>query len=129
MIPLRSYIELFRDFDFGRYMWNSALISVATVVITLLFAVPGSYAVSRLSFPGRLTMSRSILMIYLVPAIVLVIPLYAIFAKLGLRDNLWGLLVVYPATTLPVALYMLQGYFRGPARAGRAGMTAVRACG
>ena len=116
MTPLRSYIELFRDFDFGRYMWNSALISVATVVITLLFAVPGSYAVSRLSFPGRLTMSRSILMIYLVPAIVLVIPLYAIFAKLGLRDNLWGLLVVYPATTLPVALYMLQGYFRGVPR-------------
>ena len=121
--PFRSYIELFQIYDFGRYIWNSALISVATVVITLLFAVPGSYAVSRLSFPGRSTLSRSILMIYLVPAIVLVIPLYAIFAKLGLRDSLWGLLVVYPATTLPVALYMLQGYFRGvPAELEEAGL-------
>ena len=121
--PLRSYIELFEVYNFGRYIWNSALISVATVVITLLFAVPGSYAVSRLSFPGRSTLSRSILMIYLVPAIVLVIPLYAIFAKLGLRDSLWGLLVVYPATTLPVALYMLQGYFRGvPAELEEAGL-------
>ena len=121
--PFRSYIELFQVYDFGRYIWNSALISVATVVITLLFAVPGSYAVSRLSFPGRSTLSRSILMIYLVPAIVLVIPLYAIFAKLGLRDSLWGLLVVYPATTLPVALYMLQGYFRGvPAELEEAGL-------
>ncbi len=93
------------------------------MVITLLFAVPGSYAVSRLNFPGRSTLSRSILMIYLVPAIVLVIPLYAIFAKLGLRDSLWGLLVVYPATTLPVALYMLQGYFRGvPAELEEAGL-------
>ena len=121
--PFRSYIELFQVYDFGRYIWNSALISVATVVITLLFAVPGSYAVSRLSFPGRSMLSRSILMIYLVPAIVLVIPLYAIFAKLGLRDSLWGLLVVYPATTLPVALYMLQGYFRGvPAELEEAGL-------
>ena len=121
--PFRSYIELFQVYDFGRYIWNSALISVATVVITLLFAVPGSYAVSRLNFPGRSTLSRSILLIYLVPAIVLVIPLYAIFAKLGLRDSLWGLLVVYPATTLPVALYMLQGYFRGvPAELEEAGL-------
>jgi multiple sugar transport system permease protein len=121
--PFRSYIELFQIYDFGRYIWNSALISLATVVITLLFAVPGSYAVSRLTFPGRSTLSRSILMIYLVPAIVLVIPLYAIFAKLGLRDSLWGLLVVYPATTLPVALYMLQGYFRGvPAELEEAGL-------
>ena len=123
MGPFRSYIELFQIYGFGRYIWNSALISLATVVVTLLFAVPGSYAVSRLSFPGRASMSRSILMIYLVPAIVLVIPLYAIFAKLGLRDSLWGLLVVYPATTLPVALYMLQGYFRGvPAELEEAGL-------
>ncbi len=46
------------------------------------------------------------------PAIVMVIPLYAIFSQLGLRDTLPGLLVVYPATTLPVALYMLRSYFQ-----------------
>ncbi|MGV6838958.1 MAG: carbohydrate ABC transporter permease [Planktomarina sp.] len=109
----RSYVELFRDFNFGTYLWNSTLVSVLTVCITLALAVPGAYAVSRLNFSGRKALSRSILMIYLVPAIVLVIPLYAIFSQLGLRDSLWGLLVVYPATTLPVALYMLQGYFRG----------------
>ena len=50
-------------------------------------------------------------MIYLIPAIVLVIPLYALFSQIGLRNSLLGLCVVYPATTIPVALYMLQGYF------------------
>jgi multiple sugar transport system permease protein len=69
--------------------------------------------VARLRFQGRKVLSRSILLIYLVPAIVLVIPLYVIFSQLGLRNSLLGLLIVYPATTLPVALYMLQGYFRG----------------
>lgn len=119
----RSYIELFTQFNFGTFLLNSSIVSVATVVLTLLFAVPGAYAVSRLRFPGQAFLSRSILLIYMVPAIVLVIPLYAAFSQLGLRNTLTGLLVVYPATTIPVALYMLQGYFRGlPAELEEAGL-------
>ena len=110
---LRSYIELFTQFHFGTFLLNSAIVSVITVVLTLAFAVPGAYAVARLRFPGQAFLSRSILLIYMVPAIVLVVPLYAVFSQLGLRNSLFGLLVVYPATTIPVALYMLQGYFRG----------------
>ncbi len=118
----RSYIELFTQFNFGTFLLNSALVSVATVFLTLLFAVPGAYAVARLKFPGQAFLSRSILLIYMVPAIVLVIPLYAVFSQAGLRNTLTGLLIVYPATTIPVALYMLQGYFRGlPAELEEAG--------
>ncbi len=110
---LRSYIELFTKYRFGQFLLNSAIVSVATVIITLLFAIPGAYAVSRLRFPGKNVLSKSILLIYMVPAIVLVIPLYAVFSQLGLRNTLLGLIVVYPATTIPVAVYMFQGYFRG----------------
>ncbi|MCX2725505.1 carbohydrate ABC transporter permease [Roseibium salinum] len=110
---LRSYRELFTQFNFGRYLLVSAYVSIATVLLTLLFSVPGAYAVARLRFPGQGFLSRSVLLIYMVPAIVLVIPLYAVFSQLGLRNTLTGLLIVYPATTIPVALYMLQGYFRG----------------
>ncbi len=118
-----SYIELFTTYDFGRYMLISFVVSTLTVVICLAFAVPGAYAVARLNFPGRQALSRSILLIYLVPAIVLVIPLYAVFSQLGLRNTIAGLLIVYPATTLPVAIYMLSGYFRGvPAELEEAGL-------
>ena len=121
--PFASYFELWNTFNFGTYIWNSALVSVVTVVLTLIMAVPGAYAVSRLDFPGRIGLSRSILAIYLVPAIVLVVPLYVVFTQIGLRGSLLGLMVVYPATTLPVALYMLQGYFRGlPAELEEAGL-------
>ena len=119
----RSYIELFTDYHFATFLINSSIVSVVTVLVTLCFAIPGAYAVARLRFPGQLFLSRSILLIYMVPAIVLVIPLYAIFSQLGLRDSLIGLMVVYPATTIPVALYMLQGYFRGlPAELEEAGL-------
>lgn len=122
-VLFRSYVELFADYHFGTFLLNSAIVSVVTVLVTLAFAIPGAYAVARLRFPGQLFLSRSILLIYMVPAIVLVIPLYAIFSQLGLRDSLIGLMVVYPATTIPVALYMLQGYFRGlPAELEEAGL-------
>ncbi|GGX54318.1 hypothetical protein GCM10007385_23160 [Tateyamaria omphalii] len=109
----RSYIELFGQFNFGSYLWTSFYVSVLTVLITLLFSVPGAYAVARLRFKGRAAFSRSILLIYMVPMIVLALPIYIAFSMTGLRNTIPGLLMIYPVTTIPVALYMLQGYFRG----------------
>ena len=108
-----SYIELFTDYNFLLFLTNSFIVSIATVIITLIFSIPGAYAVSRLRFKGKEALSRSILLIYLIPAIILVVPLYAVFSQLGLRNSLFGLCIVYPATTIPVALYMLKGYFYG----------------
>lgn len=119
----RSYQELFADFNFGSYMWTSFYISVITVVITLLFSVPGAYAVARLRFKGSSALSRSILLVYMVPMIVLALPIYIVFSMTGLRNTIIGIVMIYPVTTIPVALYMLQGYFRGlPAEVEEAGL-------
>ena len=108
----KSYFVIFKTYDFGRYILTSSYVSVGTVLITLLFAIPAAYAVARLNFFGKTFLSTSILIIYMFPAIVLVIPLYTVFSQLGLRNSVEGLLIVYTATTLPVAIYMLQGYFK-----------------
>nr|WP_255768908.1 carbohydrate ABC transporter permease [Maritalea mediterranea] len=119
----RSYVELFMHFDFGIYLLNSLGISVLTVLITLLFSIPGAYAVARLRFTGRAAFSRSILLIYMVPMIVLALPIYIAFSLTGLRNSLLGIVLIYPVTTIPVALYMLQGYFRGlPSEVEEAGL-------
>ena len=108
----KSYFVIFKSYKFGQYIVISTIVSVGTVIITLLFAIPAAYAVARLNFFGKTFLSTSILIIYMFPAIVLVIPLYTIFSQLGLRNSIEGLLIVYTATTLPVAIYMLQGYFK-----------------
>jgi len=108
----KSYFIIFKSYKFGKYILTSTIVSVGTVVITLIFAIPAAYAVARLNFFGKTFLSTSILIIYMFPAIVLVIPLYTIFSQLGLRNSIEGLLIVYTATTLPVAIYMLQGYFK-----------------
>ena len=119
----RSYSELFDAFHFGRYLLTSLYVSLATVAITLAFAVPGAYAVARLRFRGRAAFSRSILLIYMVPMIVLALPIYIAFSMTGLRNSVLGIVMIYPVTTIPVALYMLQGYFRGlPAEIEEAGL-------
>ena len=120
---LRSYHELFTDFNFGEYLWTSFYISVLTVLITLAFSIPGAYSVARLRFRGRSTFSRSILLIYMVPMIVLALPIYIAFSKIGLRNSITGIVLIYPVTTIPVALYMLQGYFRAlPSEVEEAGL-------
>ena len=108
----KSYFVIFDTYKFGRYILISTFVSVGTVIVTLIFAIPAAYAVARLNFFGKNFLSTSILIIYMFPAIVLVIPLYTVFSQLGLRNNVGGLLIVYTATTLPVAIYMLQGYFK-----------------
>jgi multiple sugar transport system permease protein len=118
-----AYREVLLRHDFLKYIGNSVYVSIATVVLSLTLATLGGYAVTRLHFRGRDFMSYSILLIYMFPAIVLVIPLYVIFSQMGLRDSVNLLIVVYLAQTLPVALYMLRSYFRTlPAEMEHAGL-------
>ncbi|MGD9125481.1 MAG: carbohydrate ABC transporter permease [Desulfarculaceae bacterium] len=108
---LGAYEQVLFKHDFWRYILNSGMVSLATVILSLLLATVGAYAVTRLKFRGRALMSTGILLIYMFPAIVLVVPLYVIFSQLGLHDSLPMLILVYLAQTLPVALYMLRSYF------------------
>lgn len=110
-INLISYKDVLFQNDFVRYILNSTYVSGVTVALTLFFAVLGAYAAARFNFRGQKFMSSFILLIYMFPAIVLVIPLYVVFSKIGVRDSMNMLIFVYLAQTLPVSLYMLKSYF------------------
>ena len=111
-INFDAYREVLFEHGFLRYISNSVYVSVITVLFSVTLATIGGYAVTRLRFGGRKLMSTSILLVYMFPAIVLVIPLYVIFSRMGLRDSIHVLVPVYLAQTLPVALYMLRTYFQ-----------------
>jgi multiple sugar transport system permease protein len=96
---------------FGIFMRNSAFVAFACTLLTLVIVLPGAYAVSRLRFAGRRTMSALFLAVYLFPAIVIAIPLYVGFSRLGLGASLVGLVLVYIALTVPVSIHMLRSYF------------------
>jgi multiple sugar transport system permease protein len=81
------------------------------VAITLFVSIPGAYAVSRLEFFGRRQIGALFLSVYFFPAILLAIPLFVFFTRIGLRGTLVGLLVVYVAQVAAVSIYMLRNYF------------------
>jgi len=97
---------------FLRFMANSGLIALGTVVLTLAFAIPGAYAVARLRFPGHRQVSVLFLSVYLFPSILLAIPLFVFFTRIGLRGSLAALLLVYVSQTVAVSIYMLRNYFQ-----------------
>ncbi|MGX7826142.1 carbohydrate ABC transporter permease [Actinokineospora sp. 24-640] len=90
---------------------NSAIVASASVLVALAIAIPGAYAVSRLDFFGRRQVSSLFLVVYLFPSIVLAIPLFVLLTRMQLRGSLVGLVLVYIAQTVPVAIYMLKNYF------------------
>lgn len=113
---LANFSESFRavlvDFRFGTFIVNSMIVSLITVTLTLLLAIPGAYAVTRLDFRLKKAMSWGILLVYMFPAIVIGIPLFVVYSQLGIRGSLPGIIIVYMSGTLPVALYMLRSYFQ-----------------
>ncbi|NJL57790.1 carbohydrate ABC transporter permease [bacterium] len=100
------------DFRFSTFIANSLLVSLITVTLTLLLAIPGAYAITRLNFRLKSAMSWGVLLVYMFPSIVIAIPLFVVYSKLGIRGSLPGIIVVYMSGTLPVALYMLRSYFQ-----------------
>jgi multiple sugar transport system permease protein len=122
-LRLDAYKELFDPSNpsfqnFGRNIINSLFVSVPTTLIGIILSTLGAYSIARLQFRGKNIMLNSILIVYLIPGVLLIIPLFAMLSQIGsklgfdVQDNLAVLVVTYLAQTLPVALYMLANYFR-----------------
>ncbi|MWV47949.1 ABC transporter permease subunit [Rathayibacter sp. VKM Ac-2803] len=115
-VDLSTYIDVLSPVDSGGqgfvvFLRNSFLVALGTVVLTLLVAIPGSYAVSRLAFFGRRQVSALFLAVYFFPSILLAVPLFVFFTQIGLRGSLLGLLIVYVSQVVAVSIYTLRNYF------------------
>jgi multiple sugar transport system permease protein len=111
-----AYSEVLRSVEDGgqgfiRFLLNSAGLAIATVFVTIAVSILGAYAVARLDFFGRRKVHFLFLSVYLFPPILLAIPLFVAFSRLGLRGELPPLVIVYVAQTLPICIYMLRNYF------------------
>lgn len=122
-LRLDAYRELFDPShpsfqNFSVNILNSLKVSIPTALIAVVLSVLGAYAIARLKFKGKNVLLNGVLMVYLLPGVLLIIPLFSMLANIGdrlgfnVQDNLGVLIVTYLAQTLPVAMYMLTNYFR-----------------
>lgn len=113
---LTNYSHLFKSYEgdnFRRGLFNSCFISISVVVISLIIAAPAAYAFARLRFPLQAFTFAGILIMQMIPAIVLAIPIYFIFANiLNLIDTKLGLIMINTSFAVPFAIWILWRFFQ-----------------
>ncbi len=98
--------------DFPRWFRNTVLVAVVSCAVSVLVGALGAYALVRLRWRGTGFFSTAILFAYLMPTVMMFIPLYQIFTELHLINSLGALMVAYPTFGLPFATWLLMGYYR-----------------
>ena len=99
------------DLLFGRWLWNSVVVSVSTTVVGIALATTSAYAFSRFEFPGKKAGLDAFLVTQMFPGVVMAIPLYILMDATGLLNSLTGLTLCYATTAIPFCVWMLKGYF------------------
>lgn len=99
--------------SFPRYFLNSMIVSTATTLLAVALAVPAAYAFSRFVFPGKNVLFFSVLGRNTFPLVALLIPLFQLFAALNLQNSYQGLILAYLTIVLPLAIWLLKGFFDG----------------
>ena len=112
VITFDHYIDLIYNTSFMHNVWNSFVIAAITTIICLAIGILGSYAMTRLKYPGRSFFRNSIIISYLMPTAVLFVPMYVFVSSLGFYDNKYSLLIIYPTFVVPYCCYMLISYFK-----------------
>lgn len=108
---VETFTAIFRDTQMLRWMLNSLIVSLVSTVIALALSIPMAYGLSRFRFRGRGGLSVAILGAQMMPPIVLIIPLYTFFVRMGLMDTLWSVIIANAAFALPVMVWMLKTVF------------------
>lgn len=108
-----NYTTLFRVTNFSLWMRNSAIMAVTTTLAVVVLASMGAYAMSRFRFRFFEYFGRITLLAYMMPPIILVVPIFFLLFQIKLTNSLLGLLLVYTGTRLPFGLWLLRSYFQG----------------
>ena len=108
---LENFGRLFGDTSFLTFFRNSALVSLATVALTLGVSAPGAYGLTRFSFAGREKVAGLILTTYMFAPVMIIIPFYILVKELGIVNTRLALVLSYTTFCLPFCLWLLRAFF------------------
>jgi multiple sugar transport system permease protein len=123
-----AYGEVLTSRPVGRWLWNSALVTVGTAVISVAISTLGGYSLSRYRTRGQQAMGYTLLFSRMLPGTLLIIPVFVIFASAGMINSLWAVVLVNVAATVPFTTWLMKGFVDGvPAELEEAAM--IDGCG
>lgn len=115
-LPLESSLDAYKNIIsnnlFLKYILNSLVVAILTTVVCLFFAVLAGYSIARLKLRYKGILQFSLLVASIFPQIIFLVPLYELMSRLRLMNNPLGLLLPYVAFSLPLAVWVLAGFFK-----------------
>ncbi len=109
---VKNYIRGWSSMRFGKYFGNTLYVSLATTVVSVLIGSLGGYALARFRIPGERLLVLGILVTRMFPPVVFLVPFFIFLRRLNLVDTFGGLILSYTVFSLPLAIWMLRGFFR-----------------
>lgn len=107
----QNYTDLFEQFNYGVLLKNSLLVSVASALVVTVFSMLGGYSLARYKFNGKQAVVLFFLITQMIPGILVIIPLYIIFSKMGLINTHIGLFIYYVTVNLPFCVITMRSFF------------------
>ncbi len=104
------YAEVFERSDVLLWFSNSLTVALLTTVLSVVLGTLGGYAISRFVFPGKRPFMAALLMSYLFPAILLLLPMYLLLSTLGLIGTVAGVVLAHLAITLPLSIFLMASF-------------------
>jgi multiple sugar transport system permease protein len=95
-----------------QYFTNSLVISITSTIVAVVIGMAGGYSFARFSFKGKATLFLAFMLSRTVPGVALSLPLFIIWARLGLIDTSFGMILVYMAVNIPFTIWLTDGFFR-----------------
>lgn len=111
VVTLDSFEAIFLRTPILTYMANSLLYAAGSTVVALAFALLAAYGISRHEFRGKETLMVLILSAQIIPGLVTIVPLYLLMQNLALLDTKFGIILLYGALAIPLAVWILRGFF------------------
>jgi multiple sugar transport system permease protein len=112
-VTFEHYVRLLSETPFLQYFYNSVVLATATTAVVVAIATLGAYSLVRFRYRGREGLAFLVLFTYLLPSVVLIIPLYLLMVKLGLSNTILSLVIAYTTFALPYALWLLRSFMAG----------------
>ncbi|MGL5510887.1 MAG: carbohydrate ABC transporter permease [Microcoleaceae cyanobacterium] len=108
---LENFIKVWQSHPFAQYLWNSTIIAGLTVIGNLLFSSLAAYPLARLNFTGRDVIFAIIIATIMIPFQIVMIPLYVLTIKLGLKNSYFG--VIFPSLASAFGIFLIRQALRG----------------
>ncbi len=108
---LQNYVDLLTETDFLLWLWNSLVVTLATAFVGVGLASTAAYAFSRWRFPGRNPGLIFLLTTQMIPAAMLMVPLYILLVRNDLIGSYRGMIVAYSVSAVPFSVWILKGYY------------------